>query len=245
MPSPVTPPAPPHSREPEAVPAAGAAPVPEGVAVLTLFPPDGSPRRIEVAGVLLVGRDETCGLCLADDPFVSPRHAQLSVERGLLVVEDVDSLNGVFCRIRKSATIEDGDRIRIGSHVFRFELVERGEAEKLDVTMSLIDPSTRVQGTPGEEVLARLVVRLDSGERGKEYHLGRSTAILGRGRGTHNFLSDAEISARHASISFEHGRFVLRDLKSETGTWLLAREPEFVPPGAEFRIGHHRFRVEQ
>jgi predicted component of type VI protein secretion system len=69
-------------------------------------------------GTFLIGRGADCHLAL-DDVLVSRRHAAIQVAAdGSAVLEDLGSRNGVFlngAKVEKSARLQDGDLIRIGS----------------------------------------------------------------------------------------------------------------------------------
>ena len=63
-----------------------------------------------------------------DDDEVSRYHAVVIDTAGNFVISDLRSTNGVQVggrRIRGSATLADGDRIRIGGHEFIFEIRAR------------------------------------------------------------------------------------------------------------------------
>lgn len=83
-----------------------------------------------VGDVYYVHRDETTlGRELGDivftaDAFLSRRHAMIRRDpaSGEFSLEDLESSNGTFVAIRGRSPIEQGDRIRIGQHLFRFEL---------------------------------------------------------------------------------------------------------------------------
>ncbi len=63
-----------------------------------------------------------------DDDDVSRYHAVVIDTGGEFVISDLRSTNGVEVagrRIRGSATLADGDQIRIGSHEFTFEIRPR------------------------------------------------------------------------------------------------------------------------
>lgn len=67
-------------------------------------------------GPLVLGRSADCNLVL-DDALVSRRHAQLRVEHGHVVVEDLKSANGVLVndeRITSTRVLVPGDRIDVG-----------------------------------------------------------------------------------------------------------------------------------
>ncbi|MBP7125051.1 FHA domain-containing protein [Myxococcota bacterium] len=78
--------------------------------------------------VMMVGRGRDCGLVLLD-PSVSRNHARLLVRMdGSVIVEDLDSANGVFVndsRIR-ARELANGDRLRFGDVEFLVELPEAG-----------------------------------------------------------------------------------------------------------------------
>ena len=224
-------------------------------ATLHLFEEGGEKKTFHVpqAGIN-VGRDnELCDLSFPGDPYVSPEHARFYYANDSLWVEDSDSLNKVFQRLRRPVQLEDGDRIRVGEHIFRFELVRRTADERKEVTKVL--EGTLPLGTTDDEALARLVVRRYDGTRGKEYFIGRRAIILGAGKGTHNFMNDKRISPRHARLASipsqkdkRSGRvrwiFRLDDLQSEHGTWRQVRSPLPLRHGDQLLIANHRLFVE-
>ena len=67
----------------------------------------------------IVGRNGQ--LVFPDDPYVSPRHANLFYRNGKLVVRDEGSLNGVFWRVRGSVEVSPGDHFLAGEQLFRIE----------------------------------------------------------------------------------------------------------------------------
>lgn len=81
-----------------------------------------------VADVYYVHRDETVlgrevgDLVFTADAFLSRRHAVLRRDpgSGQFSLEDLESSNGTYVAIRGSITLKDGDRIRVGQHLFRF-----------------------------------------------------------------------------------------------------------------------------
>lgn len=61
-----------------------------------------------------------------DDPWVSEHHADLTTREGQFFLEDRDSRNGLFVRLGKDKTpLANGDELRIGGQLLRFELRER------------------------------------------------------------------------------------------------------------------------
>lgn len=69
-------------------------------------------------GDYYIGRHANCDLNV-NDPLVSRRHARLVVTPRHVVIQDLDSENGVFVnerRIDEPVRLEDGDRILVGTH---------------------------------------------------------------------------------------------------------------------------------
>jgi pSer/pThr/pTyr-binding forkhead associated (FHA) protein len=71
-----------------------------------------------------IGRRHVYDIVLDDDD-VSRYHAVIIDTGSSFVISDLRSTNGVLVRgrrIRPSATLTDGDHIRIGGHEFTFEI---------------------------------------------------------------------------------------------------------------------------
>ena len=77
---------------------------------------------------LVIGRETTANLCLAD-ASVSRRHSKVEKSERGFVITDLESLNGTFVNDVpvKSRLLEHGDRVRIGDSQFLF-LTHEGEA---------------------------------------------------------------------------------------------------------------------
>jgi pSer/pThr/pTyr-binding forkhead associated (FHA) protein len=68
---------------------------------------------------ILIGRAPECTLVL-DDDYASSRHARLSLQGGVWMVEDLGSTNGTFLgrsRVAEAAPLEPGAPVRIGRTV--------------------------------------------------------------------------------------------------------------------------------
>ena len=91
-------------------------------AVAQLRGKDGRRYRVEVS--TRIGRRPDNDIVLDDDD-VSRYHAVIIDTGSSFVISDLRSTNGVLVRgrrIRPSATLTDGDHIRIGGHQFTFEI---------------------------------------------------------------------------------------------------------------------------
>jgi DNA-binding SARP family transcriptional activator len=94
-------------------------------AVAELRGKDG--QRYLLDGSTRIGRRPDNDIVLDDDD-VSRYHAVIIDTGGSFVISDLRSTNGILVhgqRIRTSATLTDGDHIRIGGHEFTFEITPR------------------------------------------------------------------------------------------------------------------------
>jgi len=71
----------------------------------------------------VIGR-ESGEIVFSGDPFMSRRHASIRIDvaSGTASVSDLGSSNGTFVAIRGDVLLYDGDFIRVGQHLFRFDL---------------------------------------------------------------------------------------------------------------------------
>lgn len=69
---------------------------------------------------IILGRQQG-DIVFSDDGFMSPRHAQLSVRQGRPHLEDLNSSNGTFIRLRGSHVLAPGEFIRMGDELLRFD----------------------------------------------------------------------------------------------------------------------------
>ncbi len=70
---------------------------------------------------LTIGTSDDCNLVIANDEYVSRRHARIFRADGMLFLEDLNSSNGTFLRPRRAIILDAGDEIMIGTSVFRLE----------------------------------------------------------------------------------------------------------------------------
>jgi pSer/pThr/pTyr-binding forkhead associated (FHA) protein len=76
-------------------------------------------------------RDETvfgreqADVVFADDPFLSRRHAAVTMDRDQMrfLLRDLGSSNGTALRYRGERFLQHGDQFRLGRHLFRFDLL--------------------------------------------------------------------------------------------------------------------------
>ena len=58
-----------------------------------------------------------------DDPFISGRHAQISISpEGQVTLSDLGSKNGTFVRINDEIALDHGDHVFVGQQLLRVEV---------------------------------------------------------------------------------------------------------------------------
>lgn len=80
----------------------------------------------------ILGR-EVGDIVFSSDPFMSRRHAAItrSSPDGSFTLLDLGSSNGTFIRIRGQAELVPGDHVRVGQHLFRYDL-NNGQVQGLE-----------------------------------------------------------------------------------------------------------------
>ncbi len=189
-----------------------------------------------------VGRTEG-HIILGDDPYLSPRHARLVPRADGLLVRDLDSINGVYVRLREPVELNDGDTLLLGQQLVRFEILPETELP-LGPAMHR---GVLVFGTPEVARLARLVQYTTEGVGRDVHYLYRDETVVGREQGDVVCTDDPFMSRRHAAIALDRSarRFVLRDLGSSNGTAIRVRGERLLKQGDQFRVGRHLFRYDR
>lgn len=76
----------------------------------------------EIGRGAILGRGDAAEIRL-EDPFASSRHAQLTVQGGVVVIEDLGSTNGTYLNeelLGGPQPLHPGDRVRIGDSEFTY-----------------------------------------------------------------------------------------------------------------------------
>nr|WP_283808350.1 FHA domain-containing protein [Lujinxingia litoralis] len=169
------------------------------------------------------------------DRFVSRWHAQLTREDGSWVLEDLGSHNGVYLRIADEFVMEDGDEILVGSQrlAFRTGWDTSGTSHTGDVP---------TLGAPRLPSAPRLVEYVEDGHIRGIYPIVDSM-LIGRYNADLHYPHDEHLSSPHASFERRDGQFYLRDLVSETGTFIRIRGAVELIDGDCFSLGRTRLQV--
>lgn len=174
------------------------------------------------------------------DAFLSPRHCRLLVEGRQLFVEDLDSLNGTFIRVRSEIKLQPGDCFLAGRQLLRFERFEQVVSNKA----RSVD-GTRYMGSPSYGGDFKLVQIGVGNITQNVYCLSEGGAIFGRETGDIIFNRDRFMSGRHAQIyPREDGNYYLLDLNSSNGTWMKLNGKTQLNHGDLIFLGQQLFRIE-
>ncbi len=212
----------------------------ERLGELTVIRPDGTEGAnipLTSAGVI-IGRDSEFDV-LADDSFLSPRHAEIRYDDGRLTIRDLESLNGVFWRLRDDVKLQHGDLVRIGQ-----ELLEYQEFAKVNPVEPTPDrPDLHAHGSPDPGVWARLSLVGGPKVETKAFPIMGDGATIGREVGSVLFREDGFVSGKHAKIYREDGEVYLRDLGSSNGSYIRIRKQREISHGDLVLVGQQLLRV--
>ena len=61
-------------------------------------------------------------LVFQNDPYMSATHARIVTQRGRLILQDLESKNGIYRRIRGEVELNDGDQFFLGEQLFKVQV---------------------------------------------------------------------------------------------------------------------------
>ncbi len=176
----------------------------------------------------------------SDDPYLSPRHAELRIEDGKLFIRDLGSRNGTWFFLEGAYRLQDGDLVLIGSQIFLYRRLGYPGPNPPEA-----DATRRLGSlTPSADIASLTQLRSDGSHR-DVLHLspGRNVTI-GRDQGDWIFGYDPSMSGLHAQIRSEDADFSVVDAGSRNGVAITARGEIELKEGSRFLVGDKLFRVE-
>lgn len=181
-----------------------------------------------------IGRDELADIPLFGDQNVAKLHGVVELTHTGYYFRDQAGGVTVNNQPSQAAALADGDVIRIGKFSLSFRT--KGSPRSLRAAAPAM-PIPAI--TPAQPTMPRLKVTAGP------YAGGRFDAVaqvisIGRDPSSSVALEqDAGVSRRHATLSYENGRYVVRDTGSTNGTFLNgARISEAVlAPGDNLQVG--------
>lgn len=178
-------------------------------------------------------------ILFADDPLVSPRHANFICRDSKLFVRDEGSVNGIFMRIKAPVTMDPGSTFLIGEQLLQVEACAPDLGPQPDAE------GTYFYASPRRASKMKLVQRLRGGETGIIFRARGDSVSMGREGNDVNFPDDPFISGRHAEVSIAaDGRFTLTDLGSKNGTFVRIDNEAQLFNGDFVFLGQQLLRVE-
>ncbi len=241
-----------------AAPVAGA---PKARGRLVVIAKDGGEGpSYPIVDQLDIGREEG-NVIVAEDRYLSPRHARLAWKGGALHLRDLGTMNGIFLRIPANPApvvssngdaqpdpaatevpLKDQDLILMGQQVIRFEVVRDAE----EGFGPALQHGTLLFGTPVAPRYARLCQKTVEGVTRDVFHVRKQDTVLGRESGDIVFTEDPFLSRRHAVIRMDAVKktFTISDFGSSNGTFLQIRGEVALKEGDEFRVGQQLFRID-
>jgi pSer/pThr/pTyr-binding forkhead associated (FHA) protein len=176
-------------------------------------------------------------LQFADDPFVSPRHANFFYRDGALHVRDEGSTNGVYVRVKGSVDIAADDLFLAGEQVFRFN-------EPPNQNDQPAPDGTYFYSSPKQPHSFRITQILQGGPEGMIVCARQPVLQIGREGGDLNFPTDLYMSGSHCKIELTDGVFRLTDMGSRNGTYIRLKSERELGHGDYLFIGRKLLRVE-
>ncbi len=227
-----------EASAPAPMPVAPSAPAPVAAArprmLMTLIRPDGTEGGTHELrqGENKLGR--SFGAVFENDGYLSPVHAHLDIRGQSALVRDLDSLNGVFVKMTGEEELTNGQILRIGQELLRFELIGAPEPTA---------DGTELMGSPNPGYWGKLTVIIGRDITGAAFPLLGESVTLGRERGEINFPDDGYVSGLHARISLRDGRVFLADLGSSNGTFMKVNGERTVGHESFVLLGQQLFRL--
>lgn len=203
---------------------------------------DGSDgQRFQLSGEYCVIGRAGADIAFDDDRFLARQHARF--ERGndgVVKVEALDTLNGVFRKADLPVELVDGTVVLVGREVLRYEKVD---AEEVKVH-PLVRHGVALFGSPPREPWGRFVQIIPSGGYRDVRHLAGEEVVLGREEGDIVFRDDAFMSRRHAAVTWDGRKAQITDLGSSNGTFVRITQATPVKHGDHVRMGDQLLRIE-
>ena len=196
----------------------------------------GHVHEIPLEGIV-IGRDDDCDIVVATHD-VSRRHAVIRrVGTGYTLTDE--SVNGTFVndvRVQAVQILARGDKLRIGTTVFRLERSTSSangsdaETHRLPAVMlpeessdseavPQIPSAHRPSGATSSPELAVLEV-LRGPLSGTRFGISRAVCSIGRSEDNDIVIADESVSSAHATLLLKAGSWYVIDLRSDNGTYV-------------------------
>lgn len=172
-----------------------------------------------------------------DDPAVSLKHARFYYRDGGLYVRDLESVNGIYIRLRERIPLSDGDHFMFGRQIFTLRHLPRQLADYS------VD-GTRFSGSPIRHSSSFQITRiLTNGSPGDSYLINGQSLTIGRSGCNINYPHDGFMSQYHGRLIETQTACFLEDAGSTNGTYFRVREEVGLKEGDALVIGQQIITV--
>gem|GEM_PF-1146808 len=183
--------------------------------------------------VTTLGKDEMADIPLFGDPAVSRQHARLVLDdKGGVIVEAVSgsavTINGAQM---PRAMLRPWDTIGVGRFSLRFHQ-KAGQHQYMPIPQQWQSPMMpQPQYSPVNRTVAQPAARIITGRLtlvavagphiNQRFQFDRGTVTIGRESDCAVLLAqDTVVSRKHAEISWDGSKWIIRDLGSRNGLWI-------------------------
>jgi pSer/pThr/pTyr-binding forkhead associated (FHA) protein len=207
---------------------------------LVMLNNDGSDAIVHIMTTEQVDIGRAEGDLIFDDPYLAPRHARIVRSPDGFQLQDLETTNGIFRRLRVPTPLINGDIILLGGQMIQFDEVAPSENE----LRPAITDGVTLWGTPVRAAWGRLRRLASTGLIQDVYHLSLPEVTVGREFGDIVIADDGFLSRRHARFSSLDGRHQIEDLGTANGTYLRVRGSCTLVTGDYLRMGNVLLRFE-
>lgn len=172
-----------------------------------------------------------------DDRLISPQHANFVYKEDGLYVQDLDSHNGIYMRVKDTEEILPNDFFICGEQLLQVQ-------PPLSVKLVVESEGTYFYGSPPAQWYFRLVQILRGGLEGLVFSSKKQVATIGREDCDLNFAQDRFISRYHTKIEARDDKFYVSDLDSRNGSYMRVHGERRLQDGDYVFLGRQLLRVE-
>jgi hypothetical protein len=174
------------------------------------------------------------------DTYLSPEHAAFQFSDDKMIVEDLDTFNGIFYKINERTELYDDAFILMGQQLLKFRTYT---PEDLDIPLQ--EESEEIfnyYGASSKKIVALLIQIYSNRAEGNRYYITHDTVFIGRQSGDISFPDDKFMSNRHAILSHERGKFYIEDNGSSNGVFIQIKKKLELEDNDHLLIGKQLFK---
>ncbi len=182
-------------------------------------------EELPLSGTQVIGRNTSCNYVI-EISTISARHASITVNGEMALIQDLGSTNGTYIREKRvelAACLQDGDRFRLHDLEFEFRATQREAVSDGSARTAVGRASAPLpQSLPiGWDSIRVPTLFFPQGPQELEPVEGaRQEWTIGRGLMHHVRIDHPLVSKRHAKIVRDGDVWKVMDLVSTNQTWV-------------------------